>query len=237
MNGQRKKLIIYSKSSANTIYGGISLGPPAPRRAQSAKSAAYDALHCIIRTDPPTTTTTATKAAHQPVHLRSFKLPVPKPAIAQKVSQAMAELGIPHVRLVMPTRENCAQLESLLDATSALVETKKVVDRVDQEIRILKARLGRKASEGGADAEADPDADGDADADGETNTGTGTGAATPMNVDDGEGDPGRAQSVVSTRSGRSGRSRKQTRRSLSVSSIETSASFSTRGGRKKQKRT
>jgi len=126
----------------------------------------------------------------------------------------MAELGIPHVRLVMPTRENCAQLESLLDATSALVETKKVVDRVDQEIRILKARLGRKASEGSADAEADPDADGDADADGETNTGTGTGAATPMNVDDGEGDPGRAQSVVSTRSGRSGRSRKQVRATL-----------------------
>lgn len=104
----------------------------------------------------------------------------------------------------MPTRENCAQLESLLDATSALVETKKVVDKVEQDIRVLNTRLGRRISE---PAEADGDGDGEADADGETNTGTGTAAApTPMNVDDGgdgEGDNGRAQSVVSTRSGRS----------------------------------
>lgn len=103
----------------------------------------------------------------------------------------------------MPTRENTAQLESLLDATSSLVETKKVIDRVEQEIRVLKVRLGRKGSEG---TEAEADADGDADADGETNTGTGTGVATPMNVDEGgegENDEGRAQSVLSTRSGRS----------------------------------
>lgn len=146
-------------------------------------------------------------------------------------------------------------LESLLDTTSALVETKKIVDRVDQEIRVLKARLGRRASEGGsADADADGDADADADADGETNTGTGTGAPTPMNVEEGveaEGNNGRAHSVVSTRSGRSRKHVSvavvpadiltqnivQTRRSGSVSSIDTSASASTRSGRKRQKRT
>jgi len=184
---------------------------------------------------PPATT--ATKAAHQPVYLRSFKLPVPKAAISQKISQALSELGVTHARLVMPTRENCTLLESLLDATGALVETKKAVDRVEQEIRVLKTRLGRRASEGASasadvDAEADVDADGDADADGETNTGTGT--PTPMNVDETEGDTGRANSVVSTRSGRS---RKQNRRSMSVSSIDTSASVSVRSGRKRQKRT
>lgn len=79
-----------------------------------------------------------------------------------------------------------------------------MVDRVEQDIRVLNARLGRRVSE---PTEADGDGDGEADADGETNTGTGTAAApTPMNVDDGgdgEGDNGRAQSVVSTRSGRS----------------------------------
>lgn len=89
----------------------------------------------------------------------------------------------------MPTRENCSQLESLLDATTALIETKKVVDRVEQDIRVLKARLGIRESES-------------ADRDGKEST--------PMNVDeskedkDVEGDAeGRAQSVVSVRSGRS----------------------------------
>lgn len=86
----------------------------------------------------------------------------------------------------MPTRENCSQLESLLDATTALIETKKVVDRVEQDIRVLKARLGISESES-----ADRDAQ----------------DSSPMDVDesredkDGEGD-GRAQSVVSARSGR-----------------------------------
>lgn len=100
--------------------------------------------------------------------------------MAPKVTQALSELGISHSRLVMPTRENCAQLESLLDATSALVETKKVVDKVEYDIKILKARLGIRGSEG-----AEEGGDG-------------------MEVDEGgDGDDGRAQSVVSTRSGRS----------------------------------
>ena len=100
----------------------------------------------------------------------------------------MGELGVSHTRLVMPTRDNCAHLESLLEAASALVETKKQVDRIEQEMRVLQERLG-KSSEGG-DEEA-------------------------MDVDEGEGEggdaneDGRAQSVVSTRSGRSSRERKQ----------------------------
>ncbi|KAF7985229.1 hypothetical protein HWV62_7874 [Athelia sp. TMB] len=212
----------------------ISLAPPIPKRAQSAKSAAYDAQNCIVRVDPTPTSISTTKITHQPVHLRSFKLPIPKANIHPKVTQILTELGVSHTRLVMPTRENSVLLESLMDAASALVETKKVADKVEQDIRVLMGRLGRRVSE---PAETDPDADGDADADGETNTGTGTAAApTPMNIDDGgdgEGENGRAQSVLSTRSARS---RKQSRRSMSVSSIDTSASASTRGGRKRQKR-
>jgi len=93
----------------------------------------------------------------------------------------------------MPTRENCSQLESLLDATSALIETKKVVDRVEQDIRVLKARLGIRESES---ADRDPK------------------QSTPMDVDEskqdmvGEREGDRAQSVLSARSGRG---RKQVR--------------------------
>lgn len=149
-----------------------------------------DATHCIHRTEVPTSTATSTKAAHTGVYLRSYKLPQPKAPSAAKVAQVLGELGISHTRLVMPTRDNCAQLESLLDAATALVETKKVVDKVEQDIRIMKARLGEQEPGGGED-----------------DAGTGDAAPTPMDVDDGndaEGEvDGRAQSIVSTRSTRS----------------------------------
>ncbi|KAF8842735.1 hypothetical protein BDN67DRAFT_947157 [Paxillus ammoniavirescens] len=196
----------------------IQLGPPITKRPPLAKSAVYDAQHCIVRLEPPASSTNTTKVTHVPVHLRTFKLPVPKAAILPKVTQALAELGVTHSRLVMPTRENCAQLESLLDATTALVETKKVVDRVEQDIRVLKARLGMRESQS-------------VDGDGKEST--------PMDLDeskdddkDGEVD-GRFQSVVSARSGRG---RKQSHRSVSVSSIDTSGSLSTRVGTKRQRR-
>jgi DNA methyltransferase 1-associated protein 1 len=142
-----------------------------------------DLTHCITRTDPPPTTAVATKAAHQPVFLRSFKLPAPKPALAAKIGQVLIEQGINHGRLVMPTKDNCTQLETLIEAASTLLEIKKGVDRVEQDIRVLKARL--ISQEGYVDGDAD----------------------TPMEVDQdtpGEGEvvEERAHSVVSTRSGR-----------------------------------
>jgi DNA methyltransferase 1-associated protein 1 len=134
-----------------------------------------------------------TKAAHQPVFLRSFKLPLPKTVVAPKIMQLFSELGIRHDRIVMPTRENCQQFESLMDAAGALVDTRRVVDKTQHEINVLKARLGIRASEGAEE--------------------TGERDVTPMDVDetggngeqDAEGEPDdeRAQSVVSTRSGRS----------------------------------
>ncbi len=82
----------------------------------------------------------------------------------------------------MPTRDTLAQHEALVDAITSLVETKKVADRVDQEIRTARMRLGIRESA--------------------------TPAETPMDVDEDGQAPdtlgeGRAQSVVSTRSGRS----------------------------------
>ncbi|KAF5387728.1 hypothetical protein D9615_000555 [Tricholomella constricta] len=190
---------------------------PIVKRPQTAKNAAFDAANCIIRTDPPTTIP-VTKAAHQPAHLRSYKLPVPKAAVAPKITAALAELGISHSRLVMPTRDNIMQLESLLEATTALVETKRVVDKVDYDIRVLKSRLGMRESQG---AEGRP------------------GGTEAMDVDEGHdgaevvGEDGRAQSVLSTRSARS---RKHTRRSMSISSVDTSGTATTRAGTKRQKR-
>lgn len=131
----------------------------------------------------------ATKAAHQPAYLRSFKLPTPKAAIAPKITQALAELGISHSRLVMPTRENAAHLEALLEATTALVETKRVVDKVEYDIQVMKNRLAikeqRESGEGDAEKGGNMDVDG-----------------SQAGEVEGENDDGRAQSVVSARSGR-----------------------------------
>lgn len=136
--------------------------------------------------DVPQTTTAATKATHVPVYLRSFKIPAPKITVAPKIAQVMGELGIQYTRLVMPTRENCTQLDSLLDAAHALIETKKLVDKVDHDIKIAKERLGRRDSETHSG-----DTPGDMDVDEEMEGGD----------EDGD-DDGRAQSVISGRSSR-----------------------------------
>ena len=162
-----------------------------------------DALHCIVRTEVEQAAGSSTKAAHVPVHLRSYKLAQPKTAIAPRVFQLLGELGISHSRLVMPTRDNLAKFASLVDAAQQLVEIKKAVDKHEQDIKTSKARL---AALRGENLEGGEGGEGDA-----------LGTPTPMDVDEGgeaeaEVD-GRAQSVMSTRSTRS---RKQVRLFLRV---------------------
>ncbi|KAF7792812.1 hypothetical protein EIP86_003911 [Pleurotus ostreatoroseus] len=161
--------------------------PHVPKK-QSAKSAAYDV---------PQTALTTTKAAHQPVFLRSYKLPVPKSSTAPKITAALSELGVRSDRLVMPTKDNCGLLESLLDATSSLVEMKKQMDRLDHEIRVAQERLAARNAEGNEDhAEGDMEVDEDADADAEGVEVT--------------GEDTREQSVVSARSARSTKAARKT---------------------------
>lgn len=128
----------------------------------------------------------------------------------------------------MPTKDNCALLENLIEATSSLVEMKKQVDRIDHEIRVAQERLANRNAENG-----DKDAEGDAE----------------MDVDEEEvggevvGSDGRAHSVMSTRSGRGTKPPRkvrtvmclttaclvecsQLRRSVSISSVDTSATGS-----------
>ncbi|KAI0329529.1 hypothetical protein GY45DRAFT_1279515 [Cubamyces sp. BRFM 1775] len=191
-----------------TASNVISLSQPQPKK--SAKSAAYDALHCIHRTGDPQTTTSS-KAPHTPVHLRSLKIPQPKQTIAQRIAQVLGELGISHNRLVMPTRDNIARLESVVHDAGLVVEKKKALDKVEQDLKTMKARLAALRGEA-------PEEDGEA-------------PQTPMEVEEGPDESvvdGRAQSVMSTKSTRS---RRQTRRSMSISSVDTSI-----GPNKRQKR-
>jgi len=90
----------------------------------------------------------------------------------------------------MPTRDNVAQLEALLDATTHLIEAKRQVDKVDYDIQVLKNRLGlREQSQSGEGREGDA-----MDLDDVQTIGDG---------EEPEGEDGREQSVMSARSGRS----------------------------------
>ncbi|KDQ64226.1 hypothetical protein JAAARDRAFT_187584 [Jaapia argillacea MUCL 33604] len=209
----------------------ISLGQPVPKKTM-ARNAAFDALHCIYRMTPPPSATTSTKSAHTIVYLRGLKLPYPKPvALLPKVSAALAELGINSTRLVMPTKDNCEKLEQLMDATLGLIEVKRAVDRVEQEIRVMKLRLGINTGDesgntsksgsvaggddgGGGGGDAEPQTPMDVDMDEGAQTGN------ERDADADESASARAQSVVSVRSAR-GR-RQASRRSVSVSSVDTS---------------
>ncbi len=104
-----------------------------------------DIAHCIYRVPPPPVTTNTSHLAakhplHVPVYLRSTKLPVPKPNAAIRITELLTELGINTQKLVMPTRTNLEIFERVLVAAGGLVDMKRQVDRVEQEMRTLRAQ-------------------------------------------------------------------------------------------------
>lgn len=115
-----------------------------------------------------------------------------KPAVQQKVQEAVAELGLSSSRLVMPTRENVAQLDTTLEAMLALLETKRLVEKAEYDIQVLKKRLGLREQSTGK------------------GTTSGTEGGDSMHIDYGgdvvgetSGENERSQSVLSVRSARS----------------------------------
>jgi hypothetical protein len=71
--------------------------------------------------------------------LRSAKLIISKPTIAQKVSNVFKEMGMSE-KLAMPTALVCEKMEKLHGAIQLMLDAKKNVDRADQELRIAAAR-------------------------------------------------------------------------------------------------
>ncbi|KAL7282633.1 LOW QUALITY PROTEIN: hypothetical protein ACG7TL_004105 [Trametes sanguinea] len=131
-------------------------------------------------------TSSSSKAPHSPVHLRSTKIPQLKQATAQRIAQVLNEVGVVHNRLVMPTRDNIARLEAVIHDAGIVVEKKKTLDKLDQDIATMKARLAALRGEA-------------------TEEDAGSVPQTPMEVEEGPDESvvdGRAQSVLSTKSAR-----------------------------------
>jgi DNA methyltransferase 1-associated protein 1 len=117
---------------------------PAPTKKQK-ESAAYDLAHCIYRLPTAPSSATSSHLAtrhplHVGVHLRSTKLPQPKPNAAIRITDLLGEMGVSTQKLVMPTRVNLEVFERVLQAAGGLVDMKRQVDRVEQEVRTLRAQ-------------------------------------------------------------------------------------------------
>jgi len=128
----------------------------------------------------------------------------------------------------MPTRENLLHLESLIEATTLLLEVKKNVDRVEQDIRVMKARVLRRDEQlvgDGGEAPMDVDQEAVADED-DTGVQAGRGSrkknvSTPAQKDFGTWTLADFLAL-------------QARRSMSISSVDTAAQPGRSNKRQKQ---
>jgi hypothetical protein len=75
----------------------------------------------------------------QGVSPRSSRLIIYKPTIAQKVSNVFKEIELSE-KPTMPTAAVCEAMEKLQSAIQLMLDAKKNLDRVDQELRIAAVR-------------------------------------------------------------------------------------------------
>lgn len=74
------------------------------------------------------------------IKFRSAMVPTnPRGVTQQKSAQALAQLGISN-KLTMPTARTLAKYEQLQAALANLLDTKKLLDKLEQEARVLKAQ-------------------------------------------------------------------------------------------------
>jgi len=128
----------------------------------------------------------------------------------------------------MPTRENLLHLESLIDATTLLLETKKNVERVEHDIKVMKAKVLRKDGQfGGGDGEdVAMDVDQEVVAD-EDDAGTQSRSARKKNVRFSTHKDSKVWALANL-------SALQARRSMSISSVDTTAQPGRSNKRQKQ---
>ena len=129
----------------------------------------------------------------------------------------------------MPTRENLLHLESLIEATTLLLETRKNVDRVENEIRVMKGQMLRRDEQlgGGEGGEVPMDVDQEVVAD-EDDTGVQIGrSARKKNVSFSMQKGSKIWTLVDLLV-------LQARRSMSISSVDTAAQPGRSNKRQKQ---
>lgn len=74
------------------------------------------------------------------VYLRSSKIAPIKGGSAQKVQAALGELGVPP-KLTMATEKTCKKMEGLNQVVSQLLDARRLLEKLEGELRVEKARL------------------------------------------------------------------------------------------------
>lgn len=113
-------------------YGCVSADSPIDRR---------NNIYRLPVPGGPNAPANPVRSMHQPAFLRSTKLAQPRSTsqlTTAKITTLLESLGVSASRLIMPTRENLERYEALLTACGALVDVKRMVDRAEQEVRVLK---------------------------------------------------------------------------------------------------
>jgi len=111
-------------SAISATPAAIQTGQP-PKKQQTAKCAAQDALYCIVHTEVPANP--SSNKSHTCI-LAFLQTPSSQERVR---AELMAELQVSHPHLVMPTREDCVKLDALLERASQLVELKKQYDKLE----------------------------------------------------------------------------------------------------------
>ncbi|WAR53570.1 hypothetical protein PtB15_3B78 [Puccinia triticina] len=115
-----------------------------PKAIDPLEQIEHDKKHCIYRLDSQSLpgSTGGSTGHHRTVGLRSARITLPKTVAAStRLSTVMAELQIPSLLsylpkpLIMPTREIVESYERLIQATNQLVDLKRLVDRVDTDLK------------------------------------------------------------------------------------------------------
>lgn len=141
--------------------------------------------------------------------------------VASRVTNILSELEVPP-RLVMPTQDVCKEFESLLTSVFTLLDSKKLGDKLDAEIKVAeaqKAERERKARDARGETEAKTEEGGAAQANGAAETNgevknedteaNGTMAAPQVNGNATPGAQKRSASVLSSVSDKSNKRQKK----------------------------
>ncbi|KAA1111069.1 swr complex subunit [Puccinia graminis f. sp. tritici] len=132
-------------SSGGLVGDNQEMNGERPKGIDPQEQIEHDTKHCIYRLDSNSLTgsTTGSGGHHRTVCLRSARIPLPKTAAAQtRISTVWSELNIPNLLsylpkpLIMPTRKNVESYERLIQATNQLIDLKRLIDRVDNDLKV-----------------------------------------------------------------------------------------------------
>ncbi|KAJ9112620.1 hypothetical protein QFC19_000640 [Naganishia cerealis] len=116
--------------------------PETPHPAAPEDDPEFDRRNNIYRLPAAGAASSTTRTLHQSAFLRSTKLAQPRSTTSalstSRITELLEQHGVSANRLLMPMRHNLEAYEALLGTCAMLVDVKRMTDRAEQEVRVLK---------------------------------------------------------------------------------------------------